>query len=101
MDNPTRESLSARQAEIAGMVALGQSSRQIAGALALSPRTIDTHVTAIFHKLGVHSRLELVATLLRPGPPEDGHPAVPPLRPVGASASDSSRKLTPFAGRGR
>ncbi len=40
MDSPKRESLSARQTEIAGMVAKGESSREIADALGLSPRAV-------------------------------------------------------------
>jgi predicted ATPase len=49
------------------LVVSGKSSREIAETLSLSPRTVQTHIAAIFNKLGVRSRVELTATLLRPG----------------------------------
>jgi predicted ATPase/DNA-binding CsgD family transcriptional regulator len=58
--------LSARQAEIASLIASGKSNREIAEALCLSERTIETHVTALFNKLNVRSRTELVAAVLNP-----------------------------------
>ncbi len=45
--------LSAREYEVAGLVTAGLTNRQIAEQLVLSIRTIDTHVDAIRHKLGV------------------------------------------------
>jgi predicted ATPase/DNA-binding CsgD family transcriptional regulator len=74
MYSPPQESLSARQAEIAAMVARGKSSREIAEALFLSPRTVENHITAIFNKLGIRSRVELTATLLNPNAGASGHP---------------------------
>jgi hypothetical protein len=57
-------------------------SREIAETLSLSPRTVEHHIEAIFNRLGVGSRVELVTVLLKPGLPERARPAVPPLRPV-------------------
>jgi DNA-binding NarL/FixJ family response regulator len=37
-------------------VAVGMTSAQIAKELYLSPRTVETHITSIYHKLGVSSR---------------------------------------------
>jgi len=48
--------LSAREVEVLGLVATGLTSAQIAKELFLSPRTVDTHLTSIYHKLGVSSR---------------------------------------------
>jgi tetratricopeptide (TPR) repeat protein/DNA-binding CsgD family transcriptional regulator len=56
--------LSGRQAEIANMIVSGKSSREIAEALFLSPRTVENHIAAIFNKLGVSSRVELVTAIL-------------------------------------
>jgi predicted ATPase/DNA-binding CsgD family transcriptional regulator len=60
--------LSARQLEVAKLIAAGISTRDVADKLALSPRTVETHVAAIFDKLGVRTRVQLTALLaLEPG----------------------------------
>lgn len=44
--------LTVREKEVLAMVADGHTSSQIAGALELSPRTVESHRAAIGHKLG-------------------------------------------------
>ncbi|MGV0676288.1 LuxR family transcriptional regulator [Mycolicibacterium fortuitum] len=61
-------SLSRREAEVAGMVAEGMTNKQIAQALVLSLRTVESHVEHIFAKLGVRSRTQ-VAVLYAAGQP--------------------------------
>lgn len=64
--------LTARETEIARMVARGLTSREIAHELTLSDRTIDGHVQNILTKLGMHSRNEIgagLATGEREAPP--------------------------------
>lgn len=51
--------LSAREVEIARMVAERKSNKTIARALDISPRTVSTHLSNIFRKLEVDSRAEL------------------------------------------
>jgi DNA-binding CsgD family transcriptional regulator len=51
--------LTAREREIADLVAAGRTNREIAEQLVLSPRTIDAHLRSIYAKLGVRSRVEL------------------------------------------
>ena len=48
--------LTSREAEVLGLVATGLTSAQVATQLFLSTRTVDTHLTSIYHKLGVTSR---------------------------------------------
>jgi DNA-binding NarL/FixJ family response regulator len=48
--------LTSREVEVLGLVASGMTSAKIAKELFLSPRTVETHLTSIYHKLGVTSR---------------------------------------------
>jgi non-specific serine/threonine protein kinase len=58
---PTTDPLSAREREVAAMVAQGISNRQIAQELYLSERTIEKHVSKILRKLVLTSRTEIAA----------------------------------------
>jgi DNA-binding CsgD family transcriptional regulator len=53
--------LSAREFEVAQLVAAGLTNRQIAGQLVLAPKTISAHVTHILTKLGAARRAEIAA----------------------------------------
>jgi DNA-binding NarL/FixJ family response regulator len=53
--------LSAREQEVAQLVARGCTNREIAQQLVIAPRTADTHVGNILSKLNLHSRAELAA----------------------------------------
>jgi len=53
--------LTAREAEILAHVAEGQTNRQIARTLFISPHTVRTHLEHIFEKLGVQTRAAAVA----------------------------------------
>jgi DNA-binding CsgD family transcriptional regulator len=55
--------LTPRELEVTQMIARGRKTNDIAGELFLSPHTIRDHVKAIFEKVGVSSRGELVATI--------------------------------------
>jgi two-component system response regulator NreC len=57
--------LSAREAEVLRMIALGRTNTQIADDLFLSVRTVETHRARIQQKLGLSDRSELVAYALR------------------------------------
>jgi DNA-binding CsgD family transcriptional regulator len=57
--NPGVE-LSQRESEILGLMGLGQTNKQIAASLHISPDTVNTHAQRCFEKLGVHSRTEAV-----------------------------------------
>ncbi|MCX4095555.1 LuxR C-terminal-related transcriptional regulator [Nocardia sp. alder85J] len=57
--------LSAREAEVAELLAAGQPNRRIARELSISEGTVKTHVTHILRKLGAANRAEAVAYWLR------------------------------------
>lgn len=87
--------LSHRQSEIAALVVAGKSNREIAEKLFLSPRTVETHIAAIFAKYGVRSRVEIVSAHAA-SLPERGR--VPTEREP-AERGNLPRRLTTFVGR--
>jgi DNA-binding CsgD family transcriptional regulator len=59
------EGLSPREAEVARLVALDLTNRQIADALFVSVKTVETHMSHIFEKLSVSSRTAVVSAVAR------------------------------------
>ncbi len=59
--------LSPRERDVARGVAAELSTRQIAARLAMSPRTVETHLYNIFRKTGVRTRHELAGYARRVG----------------------------------
>ncbi|MDX6733127.1 MAG: hypothetical protein QOC54_3075 [Baekduia sp.] len=55
--------LTAREREIAALVASGQTNRDVAAALFLSEKTVESHLANAFVKLGVSSRRSIAAAL--------------------------------------
>jgi non-specific serine/threonine protein kinase len=53
--------LTARECEVAALVARGRTNREIAAALVISERTADAHVQNILNKLGFSSRAQIAA----------------------------------------
>jgi DNA-binding NarL/FixJ family response regulator len=62
-----RPALTDRELEVLKQAARGQSNREIATSLDLSPRTVQTHLGHTFEKLNVASRTQAVILGLREG----------------------------------
>jgi DNA-binding NarL/FixJ family response regulator len=65
-EQPT-ETLTPRELEVLQLLAQGMSNRAIAKALFISDRTVQAHLTSIFAKTQVSSRLEAVLNGIRRG----------------------------------
>jgi DNA-binding NarL/FixJ family response regulator len=59
--------LTARERQVLAEIAHGRSNREIARALALSEKTVKTHVSAILTKLGVQDRTQAALYAVRTG----------------------------------
>jgi DNA-binding CsgD family transcriptional regulator len=60
----TARGLTAREKDVATLVLQGASTRAISSELHLSPHTVQDHLKAIFAKLGVNSRREMIARFI-------------------------------------
>jgi DNA-binding NarL/FixJ family response regulator len=59
--------LTAREQEVAGLIARGHSNRAMAERLVLSERTVEDHVSGILRKLGFSSRAQIAAWAAQQG----------------------------------
>jgi two-component system nitrate/nitrite response regulator NarL len=59
--------LSPREREIVAAVARGLSNRAIAAEAGIAPQTVKNHLSAIFQKLQVESRVQLAILALQRG----------------------------------
>jgi DNA-binding NarL/FixJ family response regulator len=55
--------LTSQERNVARAVAQGRSTREVAELLVVSPRTVESHLTRIYRKLGVRGRTALAAAL--------------------------------------
>ena len=62
--------LTARELEVAGLVAAGKSNREVASALYLSERTAQNHVQHILTKLGFSNRSQITSWVITRQPDE-------------------------------
>jgi DNA-binding NarL/FixJ family response regulator len=76
MDNQTQEayimdqryaSLSSREEQVFRLLAEGQTTREIAAKLFISPKTVENHRTNIMEKLELHSSIELIRYAVKIG----------------------------------
>jgi two-component system, NarL family, response regulator LiaR len=66
-DGPPLDALTPRELEVLQLLAQGLSNRNIGEALFISDRTVQAHLTSIFAKTQVSSRLEAVLNAIRRG----------------------------------
>jgi two-component system nitrate/nitrite response regulator NarL len=64
---PRQFGLTSRELEIVAAIVTGDSNRDIADRLSISLQTVKHHLTSIFDKTGVSSRLELALFAIRHG----------------------------------
>jgi DNA-binding CsgD family transcriptional regulator len=74
--------LSRREHQIAELVAAGKRTADIAERLQISERTVEAHLAAAFNKLGINSRVELTAHVLRADKRKDEGRSRPSNLPV-------------------
>jgi DNA-binding CsgD family transcriptional regulator len=60
---PSPDALTPTERRVAALVAEGQTNREVAAALFVGERTVESHLTHIYAKLGVRSRTELATRL--------------------------------------
>jgi DNA-binding CsgD family transcriptional regulator len=64
---PASHGLSQRELEVLRLLAAGESNRQMARRLGLSPHTIERHVANLYRKIGARGRADATAYALRNG----------------------------------
>lgn len=57
------EALTASERRVAGLAADGQTNRDIAQSLFVTPKTVEVHLSNTYRKLGIRSRRELAGVL--------------------------------------
>jgi len=87
--------LTRRAKEVAELVSLGLTNREIAKRLFLSDRTVEWHIEQILNKLGFSSRSQIAAWVVRSGASGTGRQ--PASRPRG----NLPAPITSFVGRDR
>ena len=69
---PPLSVLSEREREVLQLLAEGKATREIAAALSVSTKTVETHRRRLMEKLNLHTIAELTKFALREGPTEIG-----------------------------
>jgi DNA-binding NarL/FixJ family response regulator len=64
-DRDPLTTLTPQESRVAQLVASGARNREVAASLFVTPKTVETHLAAVYRKLGVRGRAELAARLAR------------------------------------
>lgn len=65
--NASAPSLTPRESQVLGLIAKGQTNRQIARALGVSEKTVKTHVTNLLRRIGAADRTQAALWAVRHG----------------------------------
>ena len=57
--DPALAGLTTREEEVLRLLAAGLTDREIAESLTISGRTVEAHVSSVFHELGARNRAEV------------------------------------------
>jgi DNA-binding CsgD family transcriptional regulator len=63
------DGLSASEQRVAELAASGMTNREVAAAMSISPKTVESNLARIYRKLGIRSRAELGQRIGRPAAP--------------------------------
>jgi len=66
-DAPPEDPLTSRESEIVKLIAEGNTSKEIAGLLVISEKTVERHRANILEKLGMRDRVDLTRYAIRRG----------------------------------
>ena len=92
-DGEGLDTLTGRELEVAQLVVDRHTNPEIAGALFLSEKTVETHLRNIFRKLDVSSRADVARTVERSGGRADSsHPAESPRTGVMEAAGGYAQR---------
>jgi two-component system, NarL family, response regulator NreC len=81
-----RDMLSRREGEVLEHLARGFTNAETAARLGLSTKTVETHRSRLFQKLGISTRAELVRFAIGAGLMDPGQPDLPPDPGIGGAA---------------
>jgi DNA-binding NarL/FixJ family response regulator len=87
-ESPRQVMLTRREEQIVALVVDGQRNKAIAERMNLSEHTVKNHLFRVFGKLGVSSRSELIAAVMRR---RDLSPALNPAAPVQLAKDESTQ----------
>lgn len=59
----TRHGITSRELDVIRQLATGKTNREIGVILGMTVRTVETHITSIFAKIGIKNRTELMSVL--------------------------------------
>jgi DNA-binding NarL/FixJ family response regulator len=82
--------LTTRQTEVVQLIAEGYSTKQIAGLLSISSKTVEKHRQTVMDKLDIHEIASLTRYAVSSGVVESNHKANWPVSSIGTTANEAA-----------